>query len=890
MDEKVFLHIKTSRTGEETPEAMIQLLSSLTGLIKRVFLTYKRGVPFSLEIAYFDAMIHFYIVMPKEYESLIESQILANYPKAIITKTPDYLPDILAQKTAFFDFTRVKLKAGYLLPIRTFDESKDVDLLSALLGSIAKLGREDYVLIQYVLVPPTYNWHAEGHKAMQIEVKKPDGTVTTQANPNSAVITKKLSHNGFRTSIRLLVKSNTPTAYKQVLSSFSVFNNANGNSLAWQRTYPWQKDRLLKAIETRSRKFVPRYQVLNLAELATLYHFPNTGLATIPNITWAKTILSEPPENIPVAATMTDEEKQDVNFFAKTEFKNQLTVFGIKRKDRRRHTYIIGKTGTGKSTLIANMVINDMRNGEGVAVIDPHGDLTEVIMDYVPSHRINDVVYLNPGDRNSLFHVNPLEAGGTHKDLVASGIVAIFQKIFGESWGPRLEYILRNVMVTLLEIPNSTLLMVPPLLTNPKFRARIVEQVQDPIMKNFWVNEFEKMNPKLQTDSISPILNKVGQFLSSEVIRTIVGNPKSTVDLRHIMDNKKILLFNLSQGKLGEDNSALLGAMTITKLQLAAMARVDTPEEERKDFYLYVDEFQNFATTSFIKILSEARKYRLDLILANQYTAQLPEDLRAAIFGNVGTMLTFIVGAQDSAILAKEYGERFKEEDLLALGNYQALTKLYIDGTTSSPFLAYTLPLPRSKNQNRDKVVRVSNERYGSKQKQVGEVSLTNAPDISRRTDDQKTPENTQTPEQKKPSEHAQKTVDSSDHKPAAEVKTEKPTHENDGQKTMNTQTTQQPVKPSSAPEENYNKPNQNAHSQQTAPKQDGKSPMNSQHSNKKNHKIRHHNGPKTQQNQSATQPNENKNQHPNRTPQQQEHKKSPLTPTGTFILSPKKN
>ena len=339
------------------------------------------------------------------------------------------------------------------------------------------------------------------------------------------------------------------------------------------------------------------------------------------------------------------------------------------------------------------------------------------------------MVYLNPGNLESIFHLNPLEAGDTHKDLVSSGIVAIFQKLYANSWGPRLEYILRNTILSLLEYPDATLLMVPMVLTDPTFRAKVVARLSDPVMISFWTKEFDGMQERLRTEAISPILNKVGQFLSSHTIRTIVGNPKSTIDLRQIMDQKKILLFNLSQGKLGEDNSALLGAMTITKLQLAAMSRVDVPEEQRQDFFLYVDEFQNFATTSFIKILSEARKYRLDLILANQYIAQLPEELMQAIFGNVGSLMTFIVGAQDASYLAKEYGERFKEEDLLALGNYQALIKLYIDGITTSPFMCRTLPLPRSANQNRNKVIKVSSERYSPK-KDI--TTYEDKPDISR--------------------------------------------------------------------------------------------------------------------------------------------------------------
>lgn len=736
MEDKIVLQIKTPRTSEETPENMVQMLSSFTGLMNKVFLFYKKGIPLSFEIAYVNQQIHFYVVIPKGYQPFVESQILSQYPRTLITKVPDYISEVFSVNTtadkqtgAQVRFGRLMQKSPYYLPLKTFRDTKDVNPLSSILGMLAKLPQEDSVLIQYLLIPTSSKWQSAAMAAVQPS-KSADGT--SVQNPHASIVPIKTAEHGFRVGIRLLVKSPNASLYSQLATSFSVYNNANGNSLGTQRTYPWQQDKLYQSIVKRSSEYVPKYQILNLSEVASLFHFPNNTLANIPNIAWTKTILSDPPENLPVASTLSDEEKKNVNFFAKTEFRNSLAVFGIKKKDRRRHQYIIGKTGSGKSTLIANMVINDMRNGEGCAVIDPHGDLTEVILDYVPSHRINDVIYLNPGDHGGTFSINPLEAGNQHKDLVSSGIVAIFHKIYGDSWGPRLEYILRNVILSLLDIPDATLLMVPRILTDSRFRARVVEQIQDPIVKAFWVDEFEKMPDRNKADAIGPILNKVGQFLSSNTIRGIVGQPKSTVNLREAMDNRKIILFNLSQGKLGEDNAALLGAMTITKMQLAAMSRVDIAEDDRKDFYLYVDEFQNFATTSFIKILSEARKYRLDLILANQYTAQIPEELMAAIFGNVGTLMTFIVGAQDAEYLAKEYGERFTQEDLLALGNYQALLKLYIDGVTTSPFMTYTLPLPRSANNNREKVIRVSKERYNSKIDAAPKPNEENKPDISR--------------------------------------------------------------------------------------------------------------------------------------------------------------
>lgn len=370
----------------------------------------------------------------------------------------------------------------------------------------------------------------------------------------------------------------------------------------------------------------------------------------------------------------------------------------------------------GKSTLIANMAISDFKKREGVAVIDPHGDLCEILLDYIPSYRINDVVYFNPADKEYPATLNPLEVENpAQKELVASGIVSIFYKLYSYSWGPRLEHILRNTLLSLLEVPDTTLVDVPKILTNKNFRQKVSDKLADPVLKRFWTDEFEKMPERLQKEAISPILNKVGQFVTSPLIRNIIGKPKSSFNLERIMNEGKILLANLSAGKLGEDNSALLGAMLITKIQLASMGRVNIPEEERRDFYLYVDEFQNFATTSFIKILSEARKYRLCLTLANQYMAQLNEKVQAAILGNAGTLISFLVGAEDGKILENEFGEKFSQSDLVSLSNYQIIIKLAIDKLTSNPFFATTLPLSISRNQNREKVIKVSRERYGRK-------------------------------------------------------------------------------------------------------------------------------------------------------------------------------
>jgi len=406
---------------------------------------------------------------------------------------------------------------------------------------------------------------------------------------------------------------------------------------------------------------------------------------------------------------------EQITALAETNFRNQRRRFGIKLDDRRRHMYLIGKTGMGKSTVLENMIIQDIQNGNGVAVVDPHGDLVEKVIHYVPNERINDVIYFNPADLDFPIAFNVFEkVDREHQHLIASGLIGIFKKLWADSWGPRLEYVLRNAILALLEYPDSTLLGVMRLMTNKGYRKKVIQQVKDPVVRSFWVDEYSKYPDKFQTEAIAPIQNKVGQFLSSPVIRNIVGQVRSSFSIRDVMDNKKILLMNLAKGRIGEDNSALLGAMLITKIQMAAMSRVDVLEEERRDFYLYVDEFQNFATESFANILSEARKYRLNLIIAHQYIEQLDEKVAAAVFGNVGTIMCFRIGATDALELVKEFEPYFIEEDLVNLAKYDVYMRLMIDGIASQPFSATTLSPLEGKTDNRDTIISVSRERYAT--------------------------------------------------------------------------------------------------------------------------------------------------------------------------------
>jgi energy-coupling factor transporter ATP-binding protein EcfA2 len=442
-----------------------------------------------------------------------------------------------------------------------------------------------------------------------------------------------------------------------------------------------------------------------------MFHFPDLHLVTQKNIDWGKSLPGEAPMKLPTPSAIDN----DVVVMAKTEFHNNETPFGLHTIDRRRHLYVLGKSGSGKSTLLANLIIQDLKNGHGIAVLDPHGDLYDTILDYIPPDRINDVVIFDPSIQETAAQLN-LFSGATdvQKELLASGMVGVFRKIYSYSWGPRLEYILRNCILTLLT-QEATLQDINRMLVDGDYRHRVVAQLQDPILVSFWQNEFEAMTEKLKQEAIAPILNKVGQFVSSPLIRNVLNVKQSTFNVETIMNEGKIFLANLSQGKLGEDNAALLGALLVTTFQIAAMSRAHKPESERKDFYLFIDEFQNFATTGFLKILSEARKYRLNLILANQYMDQMEPEVKDALFGNVGTLLSFVLGAKDADWLKREFGGLYTENDLVSLGKYQAIVKLIVDGETTPAFPAETLALFANKNGNRKKVLEQSAMRFGRK-------------------------------------------------------------------------------------------------------------------------------------------------------------------------------
>jgi len=710
----VHFQIRIPKSNEFTPESTSSLFANFSHFPSPGFfqsLLGKSNLIISLEIVLLNNQIFFYVTCPTDKADFISSQILAQFPTAIVENSSDPLIDLPNPNT--LSFSQITVGRSYYYPIKTSQDFRETDPLNSILAPISRSNNNtDFFLYQILVSSAGKNWQSGILSTVQNGILVDREKNFRQPHPDKRVFEQKIMYPGVSAQINLV--STNPGLISSVTSSFGIFTNPQGNYIRSTSVKSFSKNKYKQSVLRRISKNSLKNQILNTEELSVLWHFPNK-LTKLPNIAWGKKLYSDPPENLPVADGATEEQKQQITFFAKTEFRNKQAIFGIKEgEDRRRHTYIIGKSGTGKTTMIANMAIDDIRKGKGVAVVDPHGDLCDSILNYIPSSRINDVCYFNPADPNYIYPLNILETKNeSQKELVASGVISIFKKLYGNSWGPRLEHILRNTLLTLVNTPDTNLSHVVEILTSKSYRQKVTSQLNNQTLINFWKNEFDTMDAKFQNEAISPILNKVGQFLSSTMVRNTIAHNVSRIDIQKIMDEKKILIVDLSTGKLGEDTSALLGAMIITQIQLAAMNRAFQSADQRTDFYLYVDEFQNFATEAFIKILSEARKYKLNLILANQYMSQIDRTIQDAIMGNVGTIMSFIVGSQDAYILEREFGKDFPASDLVQLGRYQIICKMSIDSETQNPFYAYTLPPLSCSNLQKDKVIANSQQRWG---------------------------------------------------------------------------------------------------------------------------------------------------------------------------------
>ena len=763
-DKASLLLVEIPRTNDKKELSAEQMFAALHGILKpkKSYFgdTHQSQDKISFEIAAIGQRIRFYIWVPKHLQAFVEGQVYAQYPTAQISETEyDYTERPLNQSV--IHSTELVLTDNETLPIKTFP-SFEVDPLAAITATLAKLNQpNEEMWVQVIVRPVSDEWHKKSAKmvrrikaggwsssgsglsylgqALGAIVKPPEpGASTTSYEPTErdktrmTAIEEKSRKLGYQVKVRIIYTGNDEATARQrmqaMVGTFKQFNTTNLNG--FQSKYP-SFDRM-KVNEYANRAFTDKGYILNIEEVASLYHLPHTSVET-PNIVWATTKTAEPPSTLPTYGSVPEE---SLSLFGITNFRGTHEMFGALRSDRGRHMYIIGQTGTGKSGLLELLTLSDIYYNQGFAVIDPHGDYASNVIKYIPKNRIKDVIYFNPADSKYPIGFNPLElSDSTSKGQVSSELVGVLKRMF-ESWGPRLEYILRYTILALLDYPNATLLDITRMLVDKPFRNDVIAHVDDPVVKNFWLSEFASWNEKFASEAVAPVLNKVGAFTANPLVRNIVGQPKSTFNIRQAMDESKILIVNLSRGLVGEDNAAILGSLFVTKIQLAAMSRADIPDlANRRPFYLYVDEFQNFATDSFAVILSEARKYGLNLTVANQYISQMAEPVRDAVFGNVGSMVSFRVSPDDSPFLVKYFEPQFEATDLSQFHNRHFVASMSINGEKASPFSATTLNIPPVLEDNSDKIIEHSRKTYAGDlhtvEQQIRAVTLANTPKSS---------------------------------------------------------------------------------------------------------------------------------------------------------------
>lgn len=734
------LVLEIPRTNDKKELSAEQMFAALHGVLKtkRELLNNIQD-HISFEIAAIGQRIRFYVWLPKNLQSFVEGQIYAQYPTAQISEVEeDYALRTLEQKVIYS--TELTLTDHETIPIKTFP-SFEVDPLAAITATLAKLEPNEEMWVQMIVRPISDEWHRQSSKIVN-RIKTGQGVWTnpglasinyigqalgalvrpaaTPAKPYEpserdktriTAIEEKSRKLGYQVKIRILYAGNDQNTAKlrmqAMVGTFKQFNTTNLNG--FQSKFASFDN--VKLADYQKRQFIDKGFILNIEEVASVFHLPHTTVET-PNIVWATTKTAEPPANLPGYGQYPAE---DISLFGITNFRGSNNMFGMLRADRGRHVYILGQTGTGKSGLLELLTLSDIYYNQGFAVIDPHGDYATNVLRYVPERRINDVIYFNPADTDFPIGFNPLEVtDSASKGQISSELVGVMKRMF-DSWGPRLEYILRFTLLALLDYPNSTMLDITRMLTDKSFRNDVIAHIDDPVVKNFWTTEFASWNEKFANEAIAPVLNKVGAFTANPIIRNIIGQPHSTFNIRRAMDEGKIFIVNLSRGLIGEDNASVLGSMIVTKIQLAAMSRADIPRlEDRKPFYLYVDEFQNFATDSFGVILSEARKYGLNLTVANQYISQMEETVRGAVFGNVGTMITFRVSPDDSPFLVKYFEPQFEAGDLSNFHNRHFVTSMSINGEKAAAFSGTTLNIPEPQHVQMDEIIARSRQQYAS--------------------------------------------------------------------------------------------------------------------------------------------------------------------------------
>lgn len=676
----VVLQVAVPRDNEVKIDAAEQMFSSLSSIKKGGFLSFLTSQDHvSFEIVGKAQDIRFYVVVPNKLRDLVEKQIHGAYPGAEIKEVQEHNIFTDRGKVAF---ASLRLKGSDYLPIKAYKDLP-VDSLSSITSTLAKMGEGEGAAVQILIAPADSKWQKQG-RSFIAKTKK------TEASPETAkyatdpktleAIESKISKPGFSITIRAVVVSQDETAanlhLSNILGSFSQFSSD-------QNSFTKNRDILKPAFMT---DFIYRYfplfgktSVVSTEELATIFHFPNKSVET-PHIFWLNAKRAPAPAKIPTSGL----------YLGQSVYRGISKPVYIDLDDRRRHMYVIGKTGTGKSELLKSMILQDIRAGQGVCFIDPH-DTIEKLLPLIPPERAEDVILFDPSDTARPMGLNMLEAQNEEqKHYIVSSIVGLMYKLYDPHQtgiiGPRFEHAIRNAMLTVMAEPGNTFIEVTRALTDSSFVQQLLPKVQDPIVRRYWTDQIAQTSDFHKSEVLDYIVSKFGRFVTNKLMRNIIGQSKSAFNFREAMDQGKILLIALSKGKIGEENSNFLGLVLVPKILVAAMSRQDVPEEQRKDFFLYVDEFQNFATPDFATILSEARKYRLDLTVANQFIGQVEEEVKNAVFGNVGTLVCFRVGVTDANYLQHEFQPTFTESDLINIDRFNAYIKTVVNGEPVPPF------------------------------------------------------------------------------------------------------------------------------------------------------------------------------------------------------------
>lgn len=692
--ESSLLQVSVPRDNEIKIDAAEQMFSALASIGHQPkWYQMKRAPHLTFEIVGQPGDIRFYVHVPKKLRDFVEKQINGAYSDAEVVEITDPAAKQKAEALVGGEynifsedgkvaFASLGLKSSDYKPIKVFKDLP-VDPLSSITSILAKMGDGEGAVIQFMLTPAGHDWKHHG-KAYIAKTKK------AEANPETAKysadakelegIENKLGKPGFLTTIRIVVSSSTKEAahahLDNIIHSFEQYSGQNSF-----------KKRKIRLKGFFMQDFIYRYfpmwgqtSVLTSEELATLFHFPNKSVAT-PGIHWINAKRAPAPANLPTEGL----------YLGKSTFRGISRPVFISREDRMRHTYIIGKTGTGKSEFLKQMIMQDIINGEGLAVVDPHGDLIEDILQMIPPQRAEDVILFDPGDTERPMGFNLLE-GKTEqqKHLMVSSVIGLMYKLFDPNKtgiiGPRFEHAIRNAMLTCMYEPGATFMEVVRALTDQSFVQELLPKVEDPVIRRYWTDQIAQTSDFHKSEVLDYIVSKFGRFVTNKMIRNIIGQSENAFNFREVMDTGKILLVNLSKGKIGEENSSFLGLILVPKILISAMSRQDMPQDQRRDFFLYVDEFQNFATPDFAQILSEARKYRLSLIVANQFVGQMEEEVKNAIFGNVGTIASFRVGVTDANYLQHEFQPTFNEADLINIDRFNCYMRTLVNGEPVPPF------------------------------------------------------------------------------------------------------------------------------------------------------------------------------------------------------------